>query len=114
MKGDMMSAFQNWEDETLWPALRAKFGGSAVDQAYEAAASVHNLEIAVSNKRASQLRADVSEGKVVATKVLTAAGQPEKRHIEIQLPTELSYRAGDYLAVLPLNPEKVVHRVMKR
>lgn len=113
-KGDMMSAFQNWEDETLWPALRAKFGGSAVDPAYEATASAHSLEIAVSNKRASQLRADVSDGKVVATKVLTAAGQPEKRHIEIQLPTELSYRAGDYLAVLPLNPEKMVHRVMKR
>lgn len=113
-KGDMMSTFQSWEDETLWPALKAQFGGSEVDQLGEAAASAHSLDIAVSNKRASQLRADVSDGKVVATKVLTAAGQPEKRHIEIQLPTELSYRAGDYLAVLPLNPEKSVRRVMNR
>ncbi|CAJ2504411.1 Uu.00g118050.m01.CDS01 [Anthostomella pinea] len=112
-KGDMMSDFQTWEDEILWPALRKQFGGADGDQAAESALG-QSLSIAVSSQRASRLRADVSEAKVVATRTLTTPDVPEKRHIELQLPTEMTYRAGDYLAVLPLNPQETVHRVMLR
>lgn len=47
-------------------------------------------------------------------KVLSAPGEPEKRHIEIQLPSDMTYQAGDYLAILPINPAKIVQRVMRR
>ncbi|WPG99486.1 Hypothetical protein R9X50_00230100 [Acrodontium crateriforme] len=112
-KGDMMSAFQSWEDETFWPAMRKQFGDS--DESSEGASIAQGLSIeVVSNDRASRLRADVSEAKVVAARTLTKPGAPEKRHIELQLPSEMSYRAGDYLAVLPLNPSEAVHRVAVR
>lgn len=111
--GDMMSEFQAWEDESLWPALQKQFGGEGDEQA-EAVPFGQNLTIEVFNKRASHLRSDVSEAKVVATKTLTSPGVGEKRHIELQLPSEMRYRAGDYLAILPLNPPETVHRVLKR
>ncbi|KAF7186838.1 Bifunctional cytochrome P450/NADPH--P450 reductase [Pseudocercospora fuligena] len=112
-KGDMMSAFQAWEDERLWPALRQKFGGKDGDTS-EASSLAQAVSIEVFSKRASNLRTDVSEAKVLSTKTLTASGAPVKKHIELQLPSSLTYRAGDYLAILPLNPEETVHRVAKR
>ena len=62
--------------------------------------------------RASQLQHDVQQGKVIATKLLTGAGEPEKRHLQIKLPEDMEYATGDYLAVLPLNPDASVHRVL--
>lgn len=111
-KGDMMSAFQTWEDDVLWPALKEQYGGA--ESSSEATTLGQSLSIEVSNQRASRLRADVSEAKVMASRTLTAPGIPEKRHVELQLPSEMSYRAGDYLAVLPLNPPATVHRVALR
>ncbi|KAK4560538.1 hypothetical protein LTR86_005735 [Recurvomyces mirabilis] len=110
-KGDMMSAFQTWEDEQFWPGVKRTFGG---EDAAESSGISQSLDITVTSRRASQLRADVSEAKVVATRSLTAEGVPEKRHIELQLPSEMTYRAGDYLAVLPMNPAESIHRVMLR
>jgi len=113
-KGDMMSAFQTWEDETFWPAVQKQFGAEDSEGPSEATGLAQSLSISVSSQRASRLRADVSEAKVIAAKTLTAPGVPEKRHIELQLPSEMNYRAGDYLAVLPLNPAETVHRVALR
>jgi cytochrome P450/NADPH-cytochrome P450 reductase len=114
-KGDMMSEFQSWEDNIFWPAMKEQFGGNMeTDLETEAAVGAQNLTVEVTNRRASHLRADVSEAKVIAARTLTAPGVPEKRHIEIQLPTLMTYRAGDYLAILPLNPAETVHRVATR
>ena len=110
----MMSDFQTWEDQVLWPAMKEQFGGESADPDSEAASQAQNLTVEVSTRRASHLRADVSEAKVVAARTLTAPGVPERKHIEIQLPSNMTYRAGDYLAVLPLNPAETVHRVAKR
>jgi len=35
-----------------------------------------------------------------------------KRHIEFQLPEDMTAKAGDYLAILPHNPPRDVHRVL--
>ncbi|KAK6441580.1 hypothetical protein LTR95_002175 [Oleoguttula sp. CCFEE 5521] len=112
-KGDMVSEFQIWEDDVLWPAMKEKFGGNS--RGYdETTISPTVLEVEISSRRASHLRADVSEARVNAARTLTAPGVPESRHIEIELPSEITYRAGDYLAVLPLNPSATVHRVATR
>jgi len=37
-----------------------------------------------------------------------------KRHIEIKLSEGMSYNTGDYLNILPTNPDKTVKRVLKR
>ena len=50
---------------------------------------------------------------VVSTKTLCQTGSI-KKHIEIQLPTGMTYKAGDYLAILPFNPKKTVARVFRR
>jgi hypothetical protein len=66
-------------------------------------------------ERAETLRQEASLGKVIANRVLTKGNGPVKRHIgkclnfllilllnsssEIQLPDDVTYRAGDYLAM---------------
>lgn len=111
--GDMISDFQSWEDDVLWPALKETYGGEDNDRSATTAVS-QAVSVEVFSKRASYLRSDVSEAKVLAAKTLTAPGVPEKRHIEIQLPSDKVYRSGDYCAVLPLNPPDTVRRVMAR
>ncbi|KAJ9627965.1 hypothetical protein H2203_003184 [Taxawa tesnikishii (nom. ined.)] len=112
--GDMFSDFETWEDSTLWPALARQYG--TVDgekgEKLEATAS-QGLSVEVTNVRSSTLRADVTEAKVVSTKLLTAPDVPPKQHIEIALPTDMAYSSGDYLAVLPINPRENVQRVMR-
>ncbi|KAH6895217.1 cytochrome P450 [Thelonectria olida] len=106
---DMFSDFEAWEDESLWPALKEKYGASDNDTAGVQA----GITVEVSTPRRATLRQDVEEALVVATKTLTASGPP-KKHIEIQLPTGMTYNAGDYLAVLPLNPRATVARVFRQ
>jgi len=50
---------------------------------------------------------------VVSNQVLTAEGEPEKRHIVLELPSGMTYKTGDYLAVLPINNQKNIRRVLK-
>ncbi|KAJ3531287.1 hypothetical protein NM208_g8947 [Fusarium decemcellulare] len=107
---DMFSDFEAWEDEILWPALKEKYGASDVDSG---AGSQRGLLVEVSTPRKTTLRQDVEEALVVSAKTLTKSG-PAKKHIEIQLPTGMTYKAGDYLAVLPLNPRATVGRVFRR
>ncbi|KAL7275682.1 hypothetical protein RUND412_001369 [Rhizina undulata] len=109
--GDMYTEFDTWEDSCLWPSITSAFGGSEPSLA----ADVPGISVQISSqKRSSSLRADVKEGLVVKNKLLTARGEPEKRHIEIKLPSDMPYRAGDYLAVLPTNPKENVRRAMRR
>lgn len=54
------------------------------------------------------------EAVVVSNVVLTTDAESKKRHIELQLPTSITYRTGDYLAVLPMNNQKAIQRVLKR
>lgn len=109
---DMFSDFEAWEDEVLWPALIAKYdvGGpqnGSVD-------SNPGLAVQVSNPRTLTLRQDVSEAVVSEERILTAVDAAQKKHMAIQLPAGMTYRAGDYLAVLPLNPRDNVERVFRR
>ena len=107
---DIFNDFDKWMDQELWPAIATKFGANNRDHL-----DFHGLDIEIStNTRSSDLRQDVSEAIVKDVQLLTAPGEPEKRHIELQLPTDMTYRAGDYLAVLPLNHSKIVKRVMNR
>jgi len=107
---DIFNDFDKWMDQKLWPAIAKEFGAEDED-----AAGVRGLDVEIStNTRSSDLRQDVSEAIVMEVKVLTVPGEPEKRHIGLQLPTDMTYRAGDYLAVLPLNHSKIVKRVMNR
>jgi cytochrome P450/NADPH-cytochrome P450 reductase len=105
-EGNELTDFEVWEDDVLWPALTKKYGTVAPEGP--------TLSVEVTCPRKSTLNQDVKEALVVATSILTTKdASVKKQHMEIQLPLDMTYKAGDYLAVLPLNPRDTVHRVMR-
>jgi cytochrome P450/NADPH-cytochrome P450 reductase len=113
-EGDMINDFQRWEDHVLWPAMRKHFQMGEQSQTSKPS-SPSSFRLDISSGRPSHLRMDVSEAKVTCSRSWKAPGLREKRHIELELPTSIPpHRAGDYLAVLPLNPEQTVRRVFNR
>lgn len=110
-KQDPFGDFEAWVSDSLWPALDACLGSSGPPE--NDVSVVPMLEVEISTQqRASHLQQNVQWANVLETRVLTAPGEPEKRHIELELPSNVTYSAGDYLAVLPLNPKEYVKRVM--
>jgi cytochrome P450/NADPH-cytochrome P450 reductase len=102
--GDVFNDFDKWQDEQLWSAL-----GGNVDLEEEA-----SLEIEIdTGSRRSRLRQDMKEAVVISNVLLTGEGEPEKRHVTLKLPTDMTYKVGDYLAILPLNNLKTIRRVLK-
>ncbi|KAF2995803.1 hypothetical protein E8E13_000542 [Curvularia kusanoi] len=109
-QGDIFTDFEGWEDQVFWPALRQKYGSGDAD----GESSVETtLDVEISTPRSSILRQDVREARVEDIQVLSGSGVSEKRHIEISLPSDMTYSAGDYLAILPLNPKENVQRAMR-
>ncbi|KKA26480.1 hypothetical protein TD95_005311 [Thielaviopsis punctulata] len=104
---DMFSDFETWEDTTLWPALATKYG---VDEVTDELAT---LDVSISHPRPENLYHEVKESEVIEVKDV-ATGEAPKKHIEIKLPANITYRAGDYLAVLPHNPQQNVGRAVRR
>ncbi|KAF2736444.1 bifunctional P-450:NADPH-P450 reductase [Polyplosphaeria fusca] len=110
-QNSMFEDFDAWVDYKLWPAVHSTFGRVEVSESQKGP----QIDMDISTKtRASHLQHDVQQGKVLMAKRLTATGEPEKRHLVLKLPEGLEYEAGDYLAVLPVNPDEVVHRVLNR
>ncbi|KAF2706929.1 cytochrome P450 [Pleomassaria siparia CBS 279.74] len=109
-KGDIFTDFETWEDKEFWPAMRERYGAAdaPTGTSYEA-----SLDVEISSPRSSTLRQDVREARVEEVEVLSAGGFGEKRHIEISLPSDMTYSAGDYLAILPLNPKENIGRAMR-
>ncbi|KAI9702334.1 MAG: hypothetical protein M1836_000813 [Candelina mexicana] len=108
--GDMFNDFDIWEDKTLWPAISTAFGGSN-----EMSDQTSGLDVEIMTQaRPSNLRQDVQTAIVLDRRCLTGENEPPKRHIKFKLPTDMSYKPGDYLAVLPVNMSKNVRRVIKR
>ncbi|TDZ68033.1 Bifunctional cytochrome P450/NADPH--P450 reductase [Colletotrichum trifolii] len=110
---DMFCDFEAWEDDLLWPALKKQFGDDTQTDAGSIAEA--GLSVSFSTPRTSTLRQDVRDALVIGARLLVQGNvDPVKRHIEIQLPSEMQYSAGDYMAVLPHNPKDTVARVMRR
>lgn len=106
---DIFNDFERWEDKKFWPTIKKTFGSEG------GADDTTGLDIEVSTTlRSSHLRQDVKEAIVVKNELLGSGTEAPKRHIELKIPTDMTYRAGDYLAVLPINHGSVVRRVIKR
>ncbi|KAG6115628.1 hypothetical protein E4U14_000756 [Claviceps sp. LM454 group G7] len=110
--GNMFGDFESWEDTLLWPALQKKYG--VEDGAADGSAVTGDgLSVEVSVPRLTSLRQNVEEATVLSTRAWAGEVGTVKRHIEMQLPSGMTYRAGDYLAVLPFNHKATVARVLK-
>ncbi|RMZ87908.1 hypothetical protein DV736_g4861, partial [Chaetothyriales sp. CBS 134916] len=104
-EGTIFDDFDQWQDNVLWPQLGAG----------ESAQSERGIDVHIStNSRASHLNHKGQDALVVTNDILTSPGEPEKRHMQFRLPSSLTYKAGDYLALLPLNNIKTVSRVLQR
>ena len=112
-RGDFFGDFDEWY-AGFWPAVDAALG-----QKTSPPAAQPQLELQfVGNVRDPLLRQNgLALGTVVANRELVDQAKPgarSKRHVEIALPEGMSYRTGDYLAVLPLNPAGLVQRALAR
>ncbi|GAA0943035.1 bifunctional cytochrome P450/NADPH--P450 reductase [Actinocorallia libanotica] len=112
-RGDFFGDFEDWYAR-LWGPVDAEFGQST---AAPAVSPLLEVEF-VGSVRDPLLRSNrLRLGTVVANRELVDTGVPgarSKRHLEIALPEGVTYRAGDYLAVLPLNPAALVDRALAR
>jgi len=106
-KGAMADDFETWEDNVFWPAMAAKYGAAVPEEP--------TLTIEVTDPRTSILHyQDMKEARVVGARLLTAEDAVvKKQQIKVALPPNITYRAGDYLAVLPVNPRGSLRRVMR-
>lgn len=106
--GTVFDDFDEWQDQHLWPALNSTGDGSVV-------AEVDSIDMEISTSaRASHLNHRVQDALVITNEILTAPGAAEKRHMAIKLPTNTTYEAGDYLAILPVNNIHLIGRVLLR
>ncbi|KDQ16558.1 hypothetical protein BOTBODRAFT_252416 [Botryobasidium botryosum FD-172 SS1] len=105
---DFVDQFDAWEG-TLWKELAKVY--SLKEQKQDTGITVEN----VAADRPTILRqTDAILGQVVENRVLTKPGIATKRHIEFALPADTTYQAGDYLAIIPTNPQESVYRAISR
>ncbi|KAF5368048.1 hypothetical protein D9758_004509 [Tetrapyrgos nigripes] len=109
---DFFEVFDQFEAD-LWKALTTKY---TVTQSQSSTSIGFDIEIidTVASRADTLNQPDAALGTVKENKVLTQPGHPVKRHIEFELPEGLTYRAGDYLSILPQNPPRDVQRVLAR
>ena len=106
---DVFNDFEKWEDGMFWPKIMSVFGGN------KNLNPSGGLEVEISTTlRSSHIRQDVNEAVVLKNDKLTSGTESPKRHLELKLPTDMTYRAGDYLAMLPINHMDTVRRVFSR
>ncbi|WP_421999727.1 bifunctional cytochrome P450/NADPH--P450 reductase [Reyranella sp.] len=111
--GDFFGAFDEWYAAFL-PLLDKAMGKGAVRPAPPAGLRV---EFVKSGRESALRLGDLQQGIVVESRELvdmTSPGARSKRHIEFLLPAGMTYRTGDYLAVLARNPDAAVDRVLRR
>ncbi|KAK4142251.1 cytochrome P450 [Dichotomopilus funicola] len=113
-EGDMFTDFEQWEDDVFWPGLEARYGAASGATEGEDGPASGSLDVQFSSPRSSTLRQDVKEATVLKERVLTNSRAFPKKHIEVQLPEGVSYKVGDYLAVLPINSKQTIDRVMRQ
>ena len=103
--------YEKWEDEKCCPSVKASFGVGK-DPVPDC---VPALDLAVSRPPESHgSRHEVQETLVLESKAAALSNRSMEKHIELQLSAGITYRAGDYLAVLPANPRQNIERVIHK
>jgi cytochrome P450/NADPH-cytochrome P450 reductase len=108
-KTDFFGDFDQWYS-SLWTSMAQHLGTKAVAEVEEA---VYDVEIVKETRSVILRQNDLQPGKIIENREI--AGTPRaKRHMEIALPEGVSYRAGDYLVVLPINSKYIIERALKQ
>ena len=112
-RGDFFGDFDHWYAD-FWQQIGAAFGQEA-----RTPAPTPLLEVEfVPGIRDPLLRQNsLHMGTLVENRELVNMAAPNarsKRHFEMALPVGMTYRTGDYLTVLPMNPPENVDRALRR
>jgi cytochrome P450/NADPH-cytochrome P450 reductase len=104
-EAELFDEFNDWESRFL-----KTISDSKVDTAPTLTVTID------STHRETVLKLDpMYTATVVSNDVISNSDKYNpKRHIEIKLSEGMSYGTGDYLNILPTNPNKIVKRVLKR
>jgi cytochrome P450/NADPH-cytochrome P450 reductase len=117
--GDFDAAYRSWHGD-LWSEVATALGLPA-DVAAPAPAGPR-LSITLTNRQVTNpviMSYRARPARIRTNRELLAAGPggtPDRstRHVEIALPEDMPYRAGDHLGVLPRNSIDVIRRVIAR
>jgi cytochrome P450/NADPH-cytochrome P450 reductase len=117
--GDFDAAYRGWHGD-LWSEVAAALGLPA--EVAAAAPTGPRLSITLTNRQVTNpviVSYRARPARIRANRELLSAGPggtPDRstRHLEIALPEDVSYRAGDHLGVLPRNGFELVRRVIAR
>ncbi|KAK0637841.1 Bifunctional cytochrome P450/NADPH--P450 reductase [Lasiodiplodia hormozganensis] len=105
---DTFTDFETWTDDLFWPSMSREFSTTASSKNQE------QMRVNISAPRPAFLKQDVTPARVTASTALTPSdSSPVKRHLELELPPNLTYTCGDYLVVLPLNPKETTSRALR-
>lgn len=113
-RGDFDAQFETWY-AGLWDALASALGLDAAATA--TAGGGPRLSLTLEQRRTAGPVLRSYRGQAATVRVnreACARGPRSVRHVEIELPTGSSYRAGDHLGVLPRNDVALVNRVLAR
>lgn len=104
-EAELFDEFNDWESRFL-----NSITVSAVDTAPVLSVTID------STHRETVLKLDpMYTATVVSNDVISKSDEYNpKRHIEIKLSEGTTYKTGDYINILPTNPDKIVNRVLKR
>ncbi|HEX2910153.1 MAG TPA: cytochrome P450 [Chloroflexia bacterium] len=112
-RGDFFGDFDLWY-KSFWPEIGEAFGQ---ETRKPASLPLFEVEFVAGTRDPLVRQNNLQFGTVVENRELANLSAPyarSRRHVEIELPEGASYRAGDYLAVLPPNPPDMVDRALRR
>ncbi len=112
--GDFFGDFDTWY-EPVWAGVDAAFAVEAA--APVAAAPLYEVERGATATEALDVAHGAVLMEVAGNRELVDLSSPfgrSKRHLDIVLPEGVTYRVGDYLAVVPENDLDLVTRVARR
>ena len=113
---DLDGGFQEWFQPML-PAVAEKLGVKLAAESDQPVEPLYDVQL-VDKPALNPLvgAAGVLPMQVLANRELQSAAMSGRstRHIEVQLPDGVDYRAGDHLSILPQNAAALVERALKR
>ncbi|ESK91468.1 cytochrome p450 [Moniliophthora roreri MCA 2997] len=109
-KADFFEVFDEFVGD-LWQCLTKEYNTAQLSSSVSSGFEAKTVDAGTGRSEALR-QVGTGLGKVIENRVLTKPGHPVKRHIEFELPEGSTYRTGDYLAILPQNPNESVHRVL--
>ena len=112
-RGDFFGDFDQWYAK-FWNQLGKTFGK---DTKNVTSTALYDVVDATEIRPMTLHQTDLHKGEILKNVELADLNSPDAesyRHVEILLPTGMTYKAGDYLAVLPINHKSNVERVLRR